>query len=86
MVRGWALIGLLLMVDLGVSSHILVGVVSPDEELQISVNGVRLPDSPYLSDSSGNLTFTVVADCPCTVLVRAVSVTRPSVFCGEAPR
>ncbi len=86
MVGGWALIGLLLMVDLGVSLHILVGVVPPNKEIQVTVNGVRLPNSPYLSDSSGSLTFTVVAECPCTVLVGAVSVARPSVFCGEAPR
>ena len=86
MLGGWALMGLLLLGDPGLSSHILVGVVLPDKEFQITVNGDHLLGPPHLSDSSGSLAFTIVADCPCTVLVRVVSVARPSVFCGEAPR
>lgn len=86
MVGGWALIGLLFLGDPGVSSHLLVGVVAPDKEFQITVNRDQLLGSPYLSDASGSLVFTVVADCPCTVRVSVVSAARPSVFCDEAPR
>lgn len=79
------LVGLLLVSAPGQWSHVLIGVV-PDREFQVTVNSVQHPDPSPSSDSLGILSFTLVADCPCTVRVQLLSTGRPSAVCKESPR
>jgi len=85
MFPGLILVGLILTMDVTSWRNIVV-TYTPDTEFHVTVNGVQPPGSPWRSDDLGILVLEFDAVSPVTVHLETLSVTGPSLVCGESER
>jgi len=69
-----------------VDHHVVViGVLHPNNEIRVVVNGDEIDDSPVWCDSTGVFSFIYSAECPCLVEMTVISP-GPAALCEEHER